>query len=75
MEKNKGGSMIISIPNMFGLKYYRWMCCCKRDKKFTNYMRLIKLSGDKIEKDLDLVTLIRRLRMHGAGLYYVLTMQ
>jgi hypothetical protein len=75
MEKNKGGSMILSIPSLFGLRYYRWLFCCKRDPKFTNYMRLIKLSGNKLDKDLDLVRFIRRLRMHGAGLYYVLSMQ
>ena len=62
--------MILSIPKFLCCLY----CNCMRDKKFKAYALLVKMSSNKISKDLDLVRLIRRLRMHGVGLYHSLNL-
>ena len=55
MEKNKSGHMVLSVPQHLSCEYLRYLCCCKRDKKFKTYMNLVQMSQEKIDKDLDLV--------------------
>ena len=48
------------------------LCSKKKTDSFAQYLHLIDLGFATFSDDLDIVRLVRRMRMHGTGLYYIL---
>ena len=43
------------------------VCCCKRNK-YVDYYDALKVVNHDVDRNLDIITLLRRLRMHGMAL-------
>ena len=51
--------------------FYVWCRCCVSKKK-TTYLRTLDLVKKDIERNLDVLVVLRRLRAHGTGLTFLL---
>ena len=58
------------------LRYLFYSCCCfcfGKGKRFHDYLKVMRNGMVHINTDMDIIRFIRRLRMHGNGLQFVLT--
>jgi hypothetical protein len=48
------------------------ICCGKCDRAIPSYQKVLDLGMDNLTADMDIVQFIRRKRMHGFGLHFLL---
>lgn len=48
------------------------ICCCCRKRSFAHYAEVVDLGTQNFTADMDLVRFLRRARMHGFGLHFLL---
>jgi hypothetical protein len=74
--ENEKGDVYVDVPFLLDWHYFRYMllyyCCPERTKRFERYRKLIRTGHDTFEEELDLIRMSKRMRMHGAALYYLL---
>jgi hypothetical protein len=67
------GHQIIPIPEYLELKFILFKCCfCFRSAKFKHYMETMDEVGEDLQTHMDLITFMRRIRMHGFALTVML---
>ena len=60
----------IGIPPHYGclMLLNEFICCCCKTKAYRDYKKMTEKVQNDLEKSLDLVTHIKRMRMHGIAL-------
>jgi hypothetical protein len=75
--KNTDGTIRVDVPFFLDLQDLVFFllppCCCRKQKmRFAEYSKVVGRGYDDVVADLDIVRIVRRLRMHGVGLIYLL---
>ena len=79
LNKLPTGEIRLDFPSFIDWEYLQYTfakCFCflrKKKKGFEQYQKLVDLGADNFKKDLDIVSLVRRIRSHGIALYYLTT--
>ena len=69
------GEVEIDVPYYLEFsQLYHILCKCDRkaSKKYHLYSKIVDMGEDNLKADLDMVRFIRRKRMHGFGLHFIL---
>lgn len=71
-QKNRNGQ--IELKNIPIIRHLDWIqlynliiCCCKRNW-YVDYQNALKTVNHDVDRNLDIITILRRLRMHGMAL-------
>ena len=73
MDNVPNSNLQISIPPYLDLAYLRYkFACCMASERFRKFKKVLHHAHISTSMDLDVVRLVRRLRMHGFALHFLL---
>lgn len=71
--KKDNGDFILQVPKYLDWEQLWSFCCCFiRNQTYKDYTELVKKGADNYSQGMDIVTFVRRKRMHGYGLLFLL---
>lgn len=65
--------MLLDVSQFLGVEYLCYKVCGRGGKSFKEYLNASNLGYCDVTADMDIVRFIRRLRIHGVGLNYLLS--
>ena len=73
LSTRPNGDIEVGVPRYLDWEYMAFkVCCCCRSREFTEYNKVVNLGNSNFKLDMDVVRTIRRFRMHGFGLNFIL---
>ena len=67
------GDIEVGVPYFLDWEFFSFkVCFCCRSREFEEYNKVVDLGMSNFKLDMDLVKTIRRNRMHGFGLNFIL---
>jgi hypothetical protein len=73
LANRPNGDIEVNVPYFLDWEYFiYWVFFCCRSKEFKEYDKVVTLGMSNFKLDMDLIKTIRRNRMHGFGLNFIL---
>jgi len=72
--KSEAGDVLVDVPRSLIRDYVAYLVCfCSQNKKFAKYKEIVDMGSQTFDQNLDLIFLIKRLKMNAMTCYQRLT--